>query len=188
MLSVRVLQGNCCTSIQLAITLNQGDNTPVSITFPYDITGYTFSGTVNLSPLASNLALSIGQGVTVGDIVSCTGSILNNVLTVSAVAYGTLYIGMPVSGVGIMPGTYIASFGTGTGGVGTYNLNQGQTTASTTIAASTIYLQLTSAQTQNVAPGQYPFDLWTTTPGGSPINTNPVNGYYFINPAITQIS
>ena len=46
-----------------------------------------------------------------------------NVLTVTGVASGTLAIGQIVYGAGIPDGTYILSFGTGTGGLGTYILN-----------------------------------------------------------------
>jgi hypothetical protein len=55
------------------------------------------------------------------------GSITGNVLTVSAVNQGTLAVGASLYDTPagpIIPGTTIASFGTGTGGIGTYNLNQ----------------------------------------------------------------
>lgn len=69
---------------------------------------------------------------------SFTASIATTVLTVTAVASGALAIGQPVSGAGVTAGTVIVSFGTGTGGVGTYNLSASQTVASeamTTLAA-----------------------------------------------------
>lgn len=46
-----------------------------------------------------------------------------DVLTVSALAGGAIYVGMPVIGAGIAGGTTILSLGTGLGGTGTYNLS-----------------------------------------------------------------
>ena len=56
-----------------------------------------------------------------------TGSITNGVLTVSAVTSGTLHVdeGLTDAGGLIPPGEFIQSFGTGTGGTGTYNLSNG---------------------------------------------------------------
>jgi hypothetical protein len=68
-----------------------------------------------------------------------TGSIATTVLTVTAVTSGTLTVGSVLSGTGITAGTTIVSFGTGTGGAGTYNINTSQTVSSTTISVSSIY-------------------------------------------------
>lgn len=68
-----------------------------------------------------------------------TGSISNNILTVTGITSGAIALGMLISGTGITNGTKIVGFGTGAGGnvneVGTYLLNISQTTASTTINA-----------------------------------------------------
>lgn len=53
-----------------------------------------------------------------------TGSISGTILTVTAVASGTVQIGQTIAGAGIPAGTVITELGTGTGGVGTYELNQ----------------------------------------------------------------
>ena len=55
--------------------------------------------------------------------ISFTGSTATNVLTVTAVASGVLYVGMTVSGSGLPLGLTISAFGTGSGGAGTYTLN-----------------------------------------------------------------
>lgn len=60
-----------------------------------------------------------------------TGSISGSVLTVTAVASGTIANGMFIAEA--IPGARIASFGSGTGGTGTYNLNTSQTLASGTL-------------------------------------------------------
>jgi hypothetical protein len=54
--------------------------------------------------------------------VSFTGTIAGSVLTASSVT-GTFIVGQFIYGVGISSGTYITSFGTGSGGAGTYNLS-----------------------------------------------------------------
>ena len=58
------------------------------------------------------------------------GSITGTVLTVTSVVSGSIGLGLVVSGTGVLEGTKIASFGTGIGGVGTYNLNFSQTVGS----------------------------------------------------------
>lgn len=68
-----------------------------------------------------------------------TGSISATVLTITAVTSGSLSVGDIVNGTGVTAdpgipaGTKIVSFGTGTGGTGTYNITTSQTVASTTI-------------------------------------------------------
>jgi len=52
-----------------------------------------------------------------------TGSISGTVLTVTAVAQGTILVGGTLSGSGVKLGTLISSLGSGTGGTGTYNLS-----------------------------------------------------------------
>ncbi len=65
-----------------------------------------------------------------------TGSISTTTLTVSAVASGEILIGDPVSGAGVTAGTVITGYLTGTGGTGTYSVNNSQTVASTTITGA----------------------------------------------------
>jgi Glycine rich protein/F5/8 type C domain len=52
-----------------------------------------------------------------------TGGISSIIMNVTANEGGGLFIGLYISGDGIEPGTFIAAFGTGFGGVGTYILN-----------------------------------------------------------------
>jgi hypothetical protein len=62
-----------------------------------------------------------------------TGSITGTVLTVTAATQGALAVGQSLydgpAGT-IIPGTVITSLGTGTGGIGTYNINVSQTVVS----------------------------------------------------------
>jgi hypothetical protein len=64
-----------------------------------------------------------------------TGSITGTTLTVTAVSFGTLYLGQTITGTGIAANTMITALGTGTGGAGTYTISSSQTVASTTIYA-----------------------------------------------------
>lgn len=66
-----------------------------------------------------------------------TGSIAGKTLTITAVAFGVIAIGSPVLGVGIAANTFVTALGTGTGGVGTYTVNNAQTVASEPIACGT---------------------------------------------------
>ena len=67
-----------------------------------------------------------------------TGTIAGTTLTVSAVTPGTtLAVGRPVTGKRVLPGTYITAPGTGTGGAGTYTVNQAQTVESTELVQTT---------------------------------------------------
>lgn len=56
-----------------------------------------------------------------------TGSISSTILTVTNVTSGSIVIGMVLSGPGVTLGTTVVSFGTGKGGVGTYNVSTPQT-------------------------------------------------------------
>jgi hypothetical protein len=66
-----------------------------------------------------------------------TGSMSGTTLTVTAMLTGSpIVVGMYVDGSSVTDGTYITAFGTGTGGTGTYTINQSVTAASTTITAN----------------------------------------------------
>ena len=65
-----------------------------------------------------------------------TGSMSGTTLTVTALAQGApIVLGMYVDGSSVTDGTYITAFGTGTGGTGTYTINQSVTASSTAMTA-----------------------------------------------------
>jgi hypothetical protein len=64
-----------------------------------------------------------------------TGDITGTTLDVTAVSSGTLQIGQTLEGANVTDGTIITSFGTGSGGTGTYTVSLSQTAASATIYA-----------------------------------------------------
>lgn len=62
-----------------------------------------------------------------------TGSVSSSTLTITALNQGSpIVVGMYVDGTSVTDGTYITAFGTGTGGTGTYILNQAINIANTT--------------------------------------------------------
>jgi hypothetical protein len=65
-----------------------------------------------------------------------TGSISGTVLTVTSVTSGALAVGQALYGDDVINGTLITSLGSGTGGVGTYNLDVSQDVSSTDITAT----------------------------------------------------
>ena len=56
-----------------------------------------------------------------------TGTIAGTVLTVATVTNGAYSVGQTITGTSVTAGSVITSLGTGTGGVGTYNLNESST-------------------------------------------------------------
>lgn len=64
-----------------------------------------------------------------------TGSISGDVLTVSAMTSGEVFVGQLLSGTGITGQIKVSSFLTGTGGTGTYRLDASATVSSTVITA-----------------------------------------------------
>jgi len=89
-----------------------------------------------LGPWANVAAISIGSANTPG--ATFTGSISGNTLTVTGGVVGTIGVGQTLSdGSGaIINGTNITALGTGSGGDGTYIINNPQTLPSITIKSS----------------------------------------------------
>lgn len=88
----------------------------------------TSSGRVGISDNGLNVYITDGQNRYSWRISSpasavFTGTISGTTLTVTAVTNGTIAAGQALFGVGVTAETVITSLGTGTGGVGTYNLN-----------------------------------------------------------------
>jgi hypothetical protein len=65
-----------------------------------------------------------------------TGSISGTVLTVTAITGPAIFNNSTLAGAGITAGTQITSFGTGTGGTGTYNVSASQTVSSESMTAT----------------------------------------------------
>jgi len=109
----------------------------VSTTYP---DGYLFlvraNDQVNVSRCtapSTNTSLNTPSGGSTlerGVGAQVTAAISGTTMTVSAVTFGTVEVGQEVIGFGVTPGTYITALGTGTGGTGTYTVNNSQTVAS----------------------------------------------------------
>jgi hypothetical protein len=84
--------------------------------------------TINTS---QTVASSLMNSATAGAVV--TGSIAGTTLTVTAVISGTLYVGQTIQGSTVTAQTIITALGTGTGGAGTYTINNSQTVTSRTL-------------------------------------------------------
>jgi hypothetical protein len=93
-------------------------------------TGGTGTYTINLT---QTVAAENMSSANVGAVV--TGSISGTTLTVTAVSSGTLYLGQTIQGTGVTANTMIVSFGSGSGGAGTYTVSSSQTVGSTTLYA-----------------------------------------------------
>jgi hypothetical protein len=107
--------------------------------------------TVTVGPLATasanNIATSqtpaaAGQLAINGSLASSsftgTASISGNVMTVSAVSSGIVYVGMSINGAGVSASTIVTGVLTGTGGTGTYTVNNSQTFSSGTIYGAVV--------------------------------------------------
>jgi hypothetical protein len=95
----------------------------------------TSTGVVGITDNGVNVYIVDGQARYTWRISSpsaavFTGSISGTTLTVTAVTNGTIAINQVLFGVGVTQETVITALGTGTGGVGTYTINQSQTVAS----------------------------------------------------------
>jgi hypothetical protein len=114
----------------LTLTQLQALNGALNVTIDTVLKSGTpnLSGATSFSNAASIIALALGiQGAAKGTI---TGVLAGTVLTVSGYSGPALAVGDVVNGSGVTAGTYITSFGTGTGGNGTYNVNASQSVAS----------------------------------------------------------
>jgi len=98
------------------------------------------TGAVSFAASGAPSTTSTATGSTIAaSTFSVTGSIQNDILTVSAVGSGTVVKGATISGTGITTGTKISSQLSGTpGGVGVYllSISQQKTVASTTVSGT----------------------------------------------------
>jgi len=90
-----------------------------------------FSDDLFLGPAQTYMGLGLRPYTT-----TFTGSMSGTTLTVTALLQGApIVVGMYVDGSSVTDGTYITAMGTGTGGTGTYTINQSVSASSTTMYA-----------------------------------------------------
>jgi hypothetical protein len=119
-------------------------------------------------------------------VAEFTADIATTTMTVSAVASGTIELGMEVTGSGVTPGTRITGFGTGTGGTGTYVVSQSQTVSSTamvgdlpskiTVECPGSYNVAFSIQVQSTSNTSETIDIWFRKNGVDVPDSNSVFG------------
>jgi hypothetical protein len=105
-------------------TVTQEGGKITTVTMANRGSGYTSAPTVTFAD-------SLGGS---GSSATGTANLVANSLQVTAIT-GTLFLGQTIQGAGVTADTIITEFGTGTGGVGTYNLNFTQSVASQTMYA-----------------------------------------------------
>ena len=91
--------------------------------------------TADFIVMAPTMRSRIETNIDANADVSFTGSIAASTLTISSVAYGAVVVGSPVFGVGVAANTVITAMVSGSGGPGTYKVNNAQTIGSEALAA-----------------------------------------------------
>jgi hypothetical protein len=134
---------------QPTITVSYGNAvlTPVLTSSPT----VTTTATAGVSVNQVTVAYTADPGTFVEEDAAVFTAIISNgsgsagtVLNVSAVTSGTLRVGMTVYGTGITAGTRITVLGTGSGGIGTYTVNNSQLITSATLTSNIIVSGFTS--------------------------------------------
>ena len=120
----------------LTVTVNGVQETTASINLS---AATSFSNAASLISTALQATSAVFSG---------TGSISGTTLTISAVTSGSLQVGDVILGTGVTAATTITALGTGTGGTGTYTVNNSQTVASETITVGGLATCTYDAQRQ----------------------------------------
>ena len=163
---------NLSGSTTNAINLGTGITTP-TIT----IGSTTGTGRILVGTTTGSQPIQIGMGAITANTIATTanGTISTTTFTVNPANTGTFSVGMALTGTGVLPGTYITGVGTGTGGIGTYTINQTQTISSNTAITGTTQKSI------DIGPNGISGSITNITLGssvaGSTSNTN-VNGTF----------
>jgi hypothetical protein len=109
------------------------------------------SGTLAVGQTIGGTGVSAGTKITAINTATFTSTIATTTITISGLSVGTISVGMALSGGSVTAGTYISAFLGGTGGNGTYTLNQSATGTPTTGTSYTVSISqlLTPAGTVN---------------------------------------
>jgi hypothetical protein len=132
---------------------------------------YTQTGTPVVSSGSYNsgtgvVTLTLATAIKYSAAATFTGSISGNTLTVASGLTGTLNIGQTIGGAGVTA-AIITSFGTGTGGIGTYGISVQQSIGSQTITAGdTLTVNLTGTGSVSSLNGTF---VATPTTGGTTV-------------------
>ena len=94
-------------------------------------TGTGFTGTYNLSTINQQTVSSVAMSapaIPQPAFAASVGHITGTTLTITTLTSGEVLVGQQVFGTGVLPNTVITALGSGTGGTGTYTVNNSQTT------------------------------------------------------------
>lgn len=153
--SMTVPAGFQCPSVVTAGDVwvkNSGANQalPGMKCFADTLTGQSFFGNTGTSPVTATVT-----GTLTAATASFTGSITDDVLTVTALASGTLVVGTVLGTLGgVAANSEIVALGSGTGTVGTYLLSIAeQTVAGTLMSGSSSILNVTATSSGSIGVG-----------------------------------
>jgi len=131
------------TVASTALTLSGGGLTVSAVTSGTLAVGQSVTGTnVPAGSVITNLGTGTGGTGTYvtsvsGTAASTTVTASGGTMTVSAVGSGVIFLNDAISGANVsVAGTYVSGFLTGTGGTGTYLVNNSQTSASATVTVA----------------------------------------------------
>lgn len=135
---------------------------------------------INTNPAATSSSTAASNGVLHVQLASGTCGISGTTLTVDAGPTGIVGIGRSVIMSGVTAGTQVTGYGTGTGGAGTYIVNQSQTITDGTPCGFTlgnIRIGMSVGDTTNSSaiPANSQISAISSTVGGD-ITISPVNG------------
>jgi hypothetical protein len=161
-----------CSYGAFSSTQDQADgSTTTAYPISYDTTDFS-----------QNVSLGSNSAVFTGTIDDGAAPGAGTVLTVTAMTSGTITPGMILTGGSITAGTRIVSFGTGTGGAGTYTVNTSQERTSTSItgtqtsrvvfAVAGAYNLQFSLQFANTDTQIHDVDIWFRLNGTDIANSN----------------
>jgi hypothetical protein len=132
-----------------------------------DITGADLSGSPAVSPWLNQGAVNFTGFTTAGTqqpTFTFSASISGTTMTVTGTPGGTLVVGQTVGGSNVSGGTLITALGTGTGGAGTYTVNNSQTVAAASLTSITNLPSLTVTAMNSYSLAS-PFASYNSTTG-----------------------
>ena len=98
----------------------------------------TNSSNISIGSVVTSANITAGTYITGINTATFTSTISSTTLTIATISAGTISVGMVLSGGTVTAGTYISAFLGGTGGTGTYTLNQSATGTPTTGTSYTV--------------------------------------------------
>ena len=191
------IYGAIFNSLFFGQTLNDG-----AFTMQYDTVGATISGTPYIiapQPAGNGTwdhDLGVISGITgvpmkkvaagpttgqyslTGAAIGATCSYATNVMTCTVIpTNGTFQVGQSVVSAGVAAGTYITSLGTGTGGLGTYNLSTSPGTISAQATAAGVGYLFAAADTGKLMYVNYAYVNPSVTASKNSVVNNVPMGY-----------